>query len=121
MQKLCKQPQNILSRRKTPIEGVTFPNIYIGKEGSFTPIHNENYAMSSVNLLHQGDPKKWQVWSSRESKYLEKMLGVELKWTPEDTLHNLRHKCLFIHEAFFQKYNIFPTEVIQEEGEMIVG
>ena len=121
MQNFFKHSQNYLSSIKEPIHGVTEPSIYIGKKKSFTPIHNENYLMPSANLLHQGKPKKWQVLPSSQSKYFEKMLAEELKWSPEDTLHNLRHKCLYIHEDFFKKYHIVPTEVNQEEGEMVVG
>ena len=123
MPHFCKHRKNFLSHCEKRINGVTTSFVYIGLPNSFTPMHVEDYHLSSANVLHQGSSKLWKCVSPNEANYFESKLCEECKqqWPENRTLHLLRHKCLYICDQFFEKNKLLVTEVKQNSGEMIVG
>ncbi|NWW92359.1 KDM4C demethylase, partial [Rhynochetos jubatus] len=100
------------------IEGVNTPYLYFGMWKTTFPWHTEDMDLYSINYLHFGEPKSWQVYI-----FCERCFHLSVCFFPGSFLQCkafLRHKMILISPTVFRNYGIPFDKITQYAGEFII-
>ncbi|NWZ31120.1 KDM4C demethylase, partial [Asarcornis scutulata] len=109
------------------IEGVNTPYLYFGMWKTTFAWHTEDMDLYSINYLHFGEPKSWQVQifikyaiPPEHGKRLERLAQGFFPSSSQGCGAFLRHKMTLISPSILKKYGIPFDKVTQEAGEFII-
>lgn len=119
---------NQLHHIRPPTPGIHTTYLYISGKAPGTPfaIHVEDYYLYSVNYLHKGARKYWQVICPSDRPRLEEILRrfYPLRfgehWTCPRCGQFVRHLSVYIPETTLQEWGIGITFVVQSPGDLVI-
>ncbi|KAL7306214.1 hypothetical protein TKK_0001654 [Trichogramma kaykai] len=100
------------------IPGINTPMHYIGMENSYTPMHEEDGGLSSINILKDG-VKIWIVVpKSNRAEFENKVFEALKEKKLTKCSQVMKHKTYFITPRLLDEWGITYSIVIQRKGDM---
>lgn len=109
------------NQNRDEMPGINTSMHYIGTKGSYTPLHEEDGGLSSINLLKCGKEKVWLVIDYKWQSEVEKLVAEYLTDANVESNCNqiLKHKIYFITPNLLKKWNIPYSVLVQKPGDLL--
>ncbi|NXM22523.1 KDM4C demethylase, partial [Ploceus nigricollis] len=102
------------------IEGVNTPYLYFGMWKTTFAWHTEDMDLYSINYLHFGEPKSWQLFPQVSSIICNHVFHRFFPSSSQGCDAFLRHKMTLISPSILKMYGIPFDKVTQEAGEFMI-